>query len=176
MKVQLKELYKMGLDWDTPLDGGLRDMWLGYMEKEMLVKTCGIKFNRATRPVNAVERCILVCFFDGSDLAFGVVIFVRWVLEDGSVWVYLVAAKFRVTPLFGTSTPRIELEGATLMTRVVVRVVRALVDDPPAKVYFLGDSETVLGGRERDKGFFGEFFGNRIGEMHDNEIRMQNLV
>ena len=62
------------------------------------------------------------------------------------------------------------------MTRVVVRVIRALVDDPPAKVYFLGDSETVLGSRERDKGFFGEFFGNRIGEMHDNEIRMQNLV
>jgi hypothetical protein len=92
MKVELKELYKLGWDWDTPLDGGLRDMWLGYME--MLVKTCGIKFNRATRPENAVGRSILVCFFDGSDLAFGVEIFVRWVLDDGSVWVYLVAAKF----------------------------------------------------------------------------------
>ena len=45
---------------------------------------------------------------------------------------------------------------------MVVRVIRALVDDPPAKVDFLGDSETVLGSRERDKGYFGEFFGNRI--------------
>ena len=26
------------------------------------------------------------------------------------------------------------------------------------------------------RGYFGEFFGNRIGEMHDNEIRMKNLV
>ena len=174
LKVQLKELYKLGLDWDIPLEGGLRNMWVKLFE--MLVRCGGIRFMRTTKPDGTVGRCVLVCFFDGSDVAFGLVIYVRWVLEDGSVWVYLLAARSRIAPLFGTSTPRVELEGATLLTRVVVRVIRALVEDPPAKVYFLGDSETVLASRERDKGFFGEFFGNRIGEQYDNEVRIQNLV
>lgn len=28
--VQLKELYKLGIDWDMPLEGGLRDTWVGH--------------------------------------------------------------------------------------------------------------------------------------------------
>jgi hypothetical protein len=61
LKVQLKELYKLGLDWDKPLEGELRDMWVGLLE--MLVRTGGIVFSRATKPENAVGRCVLVCFF-----------------------------------------------------------------------------------------------------------------
>ena len=174
LKVQLKELYKLGLDWDQPLEGALRIRWVKLLD--MLVRTGGVVFRRATKPEDTVGRCVLVCFFDGSDLAFGMVIYIRWELDDGSFWVSIICAKCKVAALFGTSTPRVELEGSTLMTRVVVRVVRALVDDPPAKVYFLGDSETVLACRERDKGYFGEFFGNRVGEMFDNEIRVQHLV
>ena len=147
LKVQLKELYKLGLDWDQPLDGALRSMWVGLLT--MLVSTGRIVFRRATKPENTVGRCVLVCFFDGSDLAFGMVIYIRWDLDDGSVWVSIICAKCKVAALFGTSTPRVELEGSTLMTRVVVRVVRALVEDQPARVYFLGDSETVLACRER---------------------------
>ena len=30
----------------------------------------------------------------------------------------------------------------------------------------------MLAFRERDKGYFEEFFGNQIGEMYDNEIRV----
>ena len=94
-------------------------------------------------------------------------------MADGSVWTNLVASKARIVPAFGTSTPRVELEGATLATRVTFRVVHALLEDPSGVVYFLGDSETILACRERDKGFFGEFFGNRIGEMYDNEYRIR---
>ena len=106
LKVQLKALYKLELDWDTPLEGPPRGVWVGLLE--MLVRTGGIVFNRATKPDNTVGRCDLVCFFDGSDLAFGMVIYVRWELDNGSVWVSLIAAKSKVAPLFGTSTPRVE--------------------------------------------------------------------
>ena len=68
MKVQLKELYKLGMDWDMPLEGGLRDIWVGLFE--MLVKTGGISFKRATRPEDAVGRCMLICYWDGADPAF----------------------------------------------------------------------------------------------------------
>ena len=63
-----------------------------------------------------------------------------------------------------------------MATRLTLRVVKAIKQDPPAKIIFLGDSQTILASRERDKGFFGEFFGNRVGESFDNEERIMNLV
>ena len=104
MKVQMKELYKLEVEWDKPLDGGLRESWVRLFD--MLVRAGGVKFKRATRPENAVGKCILVCFFDGADAAFGIAIYVRWELEDGTVWVYLLAAKCKIAPMFATSTPR----------------------------------------------------------------------
>ena len=103
-------------------------------------------------------------FFDGSDHAYAIVIYARWVMKDGSVYVCLVASKAYVGPMFGTSTPRLEMNGATLLSRVVLRVVVAMMDDPPGQVFCIGDAETVLASRERESGFFGEYYGNRIGE------------
>ena len=174
LKVQLKELYKLGLDWDTPLEGNLRESWVQLFS--MLVQCGEIQFIRSTKPEGYTGSSTLVCYFDGSDIAFGFVIYIRWEMEDGSIWTNFVASKTRVTPQFGTSTPRIELEGATLVSRVVVRIVHALLEDPPTRIIFLGDSETVLACRERDKGFFGEFYGNRIGEQHDNATRVHNMA
>ena len=121
-------------------------------------------------------QCILICCFDGADPAFCIAIYARWSLDDGTFSVYLVAAKARVAPMQGTSTPRMELEGATMDTRVALRIIHASVEDPPGQVIFVGDLQTILASRERDKGFFGEFFGNRIGEQFDNVERMENLV
>ena len=126
MKVQRKELYKLGVDWDMPLEGGLRESWVNIFE--MLVRAGGIKFRRTTRPEHAVGKCLLICFWDGADPAFGIAVYVRWELVDGTAWVYLVAAKARVAPLFGTSSPRMELEGATLKTRVVLKIVQSFCE------------------------------------------------
>ena len=121
LKVRLKELYKLGIEWYTPLEGNLRNDWIQMLE--MLVLAGEVRFRRTTKPENAVGSCTMICFFDGSDLAFGFVMYARWVMTDGSVWVNLVAAKARIAPLYGTSTPRVELEGATLLSRVTVRVI-----------------------------------------------------
>ena len=79
-----------------------------------------------------------VCYFDGSNSCYAIAICVRWELEDGSVVFNLLASKAKVAPMFTTSTPRMEMDGATLLTRVVYRVVLALLDDPPGRVYFVG--------------------------------------
>ena len=67
--------------------------------------------------------------------------------------------------MLGSSTPSVELEA-----------VHALADDPPGVVMFVVDSQAILASREREKGFFGEFFGNKIGEQYDNIERMELLV
>ena len=174
MKSELKELYQAGLDWDQVMEGDMRENWLKMFET--LVRTGSVKFVRATRPMGAVGSYILICYFDGSNKAFAIVIYARWEMEDGSVVVRLVASKAKVAPMYATSTPRMELEGATLLMRVLLKVVLALIGDPPAKVYCLGDSECILSSREKYGGFFGEFFGNRLGEQHDNQEKVEKVV
>ena len=174
LKVNLKEIYMVDLEWDTPLEGELRDTWVRLLKS--LVRIGTVKFARGTRPKGAVGRCILICFFDGSNCAFAAVVYARWEMSDGSVEVYLVTAKARVAPMFGTSTPRMELEGATLLARIVMRIVLAQIEDPPGQVFFLGDSETILASREKEGGFFGEFFGNRVGEILDHQERLEQIL
>ena len=173
-RVLMRDLYIQGFDWDQPLVGELRETWVKMCE--MLVRAGGISFRRSTKPHGAVGKCILLCYFDGSDCAFAVVIYARWEMEDGSVFVTLLASKAKVGPMFGTSTPRMEMNGATLVSRVAFRVVMALLEDPPGQIFFLGDSETVLASRERESGFFSEYYGNRIGEQFDNQENIEKIV
>ena len=174
LRVHMKDLYTLGVEWDQSLVGDIRKLWVDMFS--MLIKSGGIKFRRATRPVGAVGRCILICYFDGSNVAFAAAIYARWDMEDGSVVVYLVVSKSRVAPMFGTSTPRLEMDGATLLSRLVLRVIMALLADPPGQVFYCGDSETILASREKKSGFFGEYFGNRIGEQMDNQERVEEVV
>ena len=174
LRVHMRELYSLAVDWDQPLESEVRNTWVNLFR--MLVEAGGIRFARSTKPVGAVGKCVLVCYFDGSDVAYAMVVYARWNMEDGTVVVNFVASKSKVAPMYATSTPRMEMNGATLMTRVVLRVVLSLLEDPPGQVYFMGDSETILASRERESGFFGEFFGNRIGEQCDNQESLEKIV
>ena len=92
----------------------------------------------------------------------------------GKYTALLLTAKSKVSSMWGTSTPRVEMDGAVLAMRLAYRVVRALnEEDIPEVVWIIGDSETVLASREKESGFFGEFFGNRIGETHDYQAELQ---
>ena len=152
----------------------MREKWINYMKT--LVGCKGIKFRRSIKPPDAIGKMWLFCFWDGANPAFGIAIYARWMTSSGEVKVTLITGKSRVAPMIGTSTQRMELEGATLVTRVALRIVHALKDSPPAKMMFLGDSNTILASRERNRGFFGEYFGNRIGETYDNIEKIQNMV
>ena len=66
---------------------------------QMLTEAKRISFPRATKPEQAVGKCQLIGFFDGSDLAYASVIYVKWTLADGSISTTLVSCKARVTPL-----------------------------------------------------------------------------
>ena len=57
LRVNLKDLYKLGVDWDLRLLGVVRDTWVRLFR--MLVMAGGVEFNRCTRPVGAVGACVL---------------------------------------------------------------------------------------------------------------------
>ncbi len=98
------------LEWDKPIPPGDRYRWLDLIH--LLINAEPITFRRCLKPSNVVGGCQLICYFDGSDDAFAAVIYIRWNMADGSVYVTLVCAKPKVTPLKRISTPRSELNGA----------------------------------------------------------------
>ena len=88
--------------------------------------------------------------------------------------VRLVASKAKVAPDWDMNTPRMELSGAVVATRLGVKVCRAM-ETKPSRVWIAGDSEIVLASREKNSGFFSEWFSNRIGETHDNQRKMEDI-
>jgi hypothetical protein len=143
----------------------------------MMTATKEVTFQRPTRPPDANGKCQLICFFDGSDVAYAPVIYVRWTLTSGSVRVNLMGSKSRVTPIHRISTPRSELNGALLAARLVLATVRCLStsQDIPERIWFIGDSECTLASLEKISAPFGEYFGNRIGEIYTTQAKIEQF-
>ena len=98
-------------------------------------------------------------------------------LSDGTVSVSLLCGKPRVTPSKRISTPRSELNGAVIDSRLALSSVRSLSAAGVAleRLWFLGDSECILACLEKANCAFGEYFGNRVGEILDNQAQVEKL-
>ena len=153
----------------------LKMEWIELLK--LLRNVDSVKFPRATKPKNAVGEPELIGYFDGSDNAYACVIYLRWILSDGSVDVKLACSSSRVTPLKRLTTPRAELNGAVMLSRLVSTLVKSysLSDSLPSKVWLFGDSECTLASIEKTSGAFGEYFGNRIGEIHENQSKIEKF-
>ena len=177
LKVAFRNLFAIEpkLAWDDPIPSHQRELWIFLME--MMISAKEISFLRATRPIGAVGKSQLICYFDGSDDAFSGVLYVRWSLADGSVAVILMGSKSRVTPLIRISTPRSEINGAVLASRLVLSTLRSLSvsGELPERVWMIGDSECTLSSLEKVSAPFGEYFGNRVGEIFDNQSQIEKF-
>ena len=117
---------------------------------------------------------MLIGFSDGSAVASGCVLYHRICNEDeSSIDVKFVAAKGKVSPIGGITTPRSELAGAVLLARLAYSVVEAMKgmelceNEYPMKLYT--DSMTVLSWVNADATKFKPFVRNKV-------IEIQTLV
>ena len=85
------------LDWDEELPQKLKVEWINMFR--MLIEVANVSFPRATRPKSAIKGPEIIGYFDGSDNAYAAVVYLRWVLSDGSIHATLAGSKAKVTPL-----------------------------------------------------------------------------
>ena len=176
LKVAFRNLFRPGLDlkWDDPIPAQDLKEWMCLIQ--MITQAERIYFPRAVKPVQAVGKCQLICFFDGSDLAYASVIYVRWLLADGSIYTTLVSCKARVTPLNRISTPRSEMNGGALASRHVLSTLKSWsTDDIPEKVWVISDSECTLSSIEKVTAALGEYFGNRVNIIRTNQAKIEEM-
>merc|ERR1711867_169601 len=157
-KLLLRELYGKGVEvgWDTPLPQLQARQWA-----RLITEAHGspaVVFPRQLSPVGG-EAPGLVMFWDGSLVAHGACVYLRWALPGKEAFVRLVTAKCRVAPLAGATVQRMELQGLTVGMRLVRKVVESLsfvVRD----VWVLGDSMCCLMAMRKEGSHFNPYFQN----------------
>ena len=161
-KIYLRETWTRNLGWDDQLPVDLREKWVKFFIS--LFELEKLHLPRCLRPPNAVGDPWLVILSDGSDIAYGFVAYIRWILEDSSPWCRLIMSKCRVAPVNKLSTPQMELNAAVLSKRgrkVIEQEARFHFE----RVLQIVDSETVLNMINKTSTRFKVYEGVRLGEI-----------
>ncbi|KAJ8392122.1 hypothetical protein AAFF_G00079280 [Aldrovandia affinis] len=148
--------------WDDPISPGLREEAIKLFGE--YVRLGEVKFHRSLTPSGQRGRPWGITFSDGSDHAYGAVLYVRWETQQG-IEVRLVESKAKLAPLDQKGDAvRAEVCGAVYATRLrkyVERHSRLQIEH----WIHLVDSRTVLGAIQRESYGYQSFFANRIGEI-----------
>lgn len=116
-KAFFQKLWIRELEWDTPLDPELSDVWRSYVTA--LRELHLFSLPRPLTGLAAPAICILHGFCDASQLGYAAVLYLVSSFQSGPPVVALIAAKTKVAPLKAVSIPRLELLGAYLLANLV---------------------------------------------------------
>ena len=145
MKILFQELCVDKVGWDEPINDEYKVRWNKWVDE--LSETKEIVIDRCVydHPEHRVTECYLHGFGDASKKAYCAVVYLVYVLDDGSRHVKLLASKTRVAPLKQLSIPRLELMSAVILTQLVETVKEALSSQVNVKgVTYWSDSKTAL--------------------------------
>jgi len=142
VKILLQKLWKEKLDWDEPVPERLVHDWENWKSQLPLITQHPIP-RYQYRSGKKIKSQQLHGFSDASDVAYAGVVYLRTEYEDADVTITLLYSKTRVAPLHKMTTPRLELCGAQLLSKLLVHVAEAL-DIPLSNIYAWSDSTIAL--------------------------------
>ena len=151
--------------WDMALSESIREDAITLFEE--YVQLGRVKFTRALTPQYFTEEPYAITFSDGSEHAYGAVMYLRWNSVQGPI-VRLVESKAKLTPLdYRGDAVKAEMCGAVFASRL--RKYFELHSQIQVKGwYHFVDSQTVLGAIQRESYGYQTFFANRIGEIQSS--------
>jgi len=140
-KVIFQDTCRLQLSWDEPLPHELQQRWAQWRGELPLLLNYEVK--RSNKPF-AARRSEIHFFCDGSETAYGSVVYSRFLLENGDIYCSPIIAKARLTPINTYRTiPRIELNAAKLAV-LLKQILDAELDYEVNEWFFWTDSTTVL--------------------------------
>ena len=174
-KLLLQELHSRKLSWDEPLPEDL-DKKARKQLKE-IVLSGEVVFHRSLLgevPEGGLNEIQLIGFGDGADPASCACVYLRSELvepgpEGQTHKCRLVMGKARVTPErksegdFKKSTPRSEMRGGQMLTRMISALLPGMVY-PPKEIHLFMDSECIISTVEADDKLLGIWMTNRADE------------
>ena len=161
-KLMFQQLCKSKCSWKGKLSAELRESMLKW--KSQLQWLRGVVLPRCVLPpeYNTLE---VHGFSDASLQAYGAVIYFRCLGESG-VDCNFVISRNRVAPLKGHTLQRLELLGAVLLCRLMVKVLETHKSLTFSKVVYHCDSRDVLYWIKSQNNRWSVFVENRVTEIH----------
>ena len=159
----MQELCRTKMGWDDKVPPVYQQQWQKWTQG--LHEMARIRVPRCLQPVRAIERQ-LHHFADASEMAYGVVSYLRIQGNDGRVVSTLVMAKSRLAPLKKMTIPLLELQAATLAIRQDALLRRELGVDLARSQYWT-DSTIVLQYISNTEARYHTFVANRVAEIQD---------
>lgn len=168
LKIMFQSLCKVQVDWDSPLDENSTSHWKALLKdmqrlSRILIERCYLS------KLNCIAECTMDLhrFGDGSDKAYGAVVYLR-IVSGSPVECKIVASRTRVAPITRATTPRVELLSALVLARLIKSVYQAL--QPTLKIsktYCWLDSEIALWWTAGTGKKFKTFVQNRVREIQE---------
>ena len=140
-KILFQTLCKCRVDWDAHLEGDMLHQWNNLIQEFEILSEISIP-RCYFLPDQTIVSQQLHGFSDASGRAYAAVVYLRTEYQDGHVSIRLIASKTRVAPLKEQTIPRLELLGATILSRLISAVKKEPSLD--CNTYCWTDSLTVL--------------------------------
>ena len=159
----VQNLCRTKIGWDEPIPEMEREQWIQWVSGlQAMGKNC---VPRCLQPIPSVHR-ELHHFADASEIAYGVVSYLRVITTDGSVNCTIVMAKSRLAPIKKLTVPRLELQAATLAARQNA-LLRKELDLDLGSSTFWTDSTIVLQYINNTEARYHTFVANRVAEIQE---------
>ena len=142
MKIILQDLRKLKLAWDDPVPDHIAKMWKNWRSELPLITSRPIPRYHLLKGKEVISLQ-LHGVSDASKSAYAGVIYLRAIYSDTTVSTSLLFAKAKVAPLNGCTIPRKKLNGAQLLSKILLIVANTL-SISLADVFAWCDSTIVL--------------------------------
>ncbi|KAL7296595.1 hypothetical protein TKK_0010023 [Trichogramma kaykai] len=145
----------------------LQDLWLQAWREfqEDIVEAQLIKIPRWIS-ITSTSRWDLYGFCDASQKAYAAAVYaVVYDAADNPIGCHLLIAKTKVSPIKVLNIPRLELQGAVLLVRLV-NFVNTSLQQAPSLTYCWTDSNIVLAWLRSHPSRWKTFTANRVSEIH----------
>ncbi|XP_074032122.1 uncharacterized protein [Leptinotarsa decemlineata] len=167
-KIIMQKLWLEKLDWDELLPTNLESFWSEF--KAELSSLNHVQIARHVLCKNP-KRVEMHGFCDASQSAYGASIYMRSVDQDDGIHVNLLCSKAKVAPLHTITIPRLELNGALMLSRLAEKVSDALDTNIDRRIFW-ADSTIVLGWLKTPPNQLKVFVANRVAEIQQKTSSM----
>ena len=167
----LQLLCVQGLGWDDPISSDMASQWQSWLSD--VKQLSELRIRRCVKPPGfSVAKVEFHHFCDGSLLGFGFCSYLRLISTEGQVFVSLVMAKARVSPIKPTTVPRLELSAAVLAVKASLSLDKEFAYQDVSHEFWC-DSKVVLGYIANSSRRFHIFVSNRVGFIQSHTTVMQ---
>lgn len=123
-KYIMQQLWQLQIGWDESLPQSIYTTWIDYYEDLHHINR--LRVTRNINPGNSNDYINIEGFCDASEKAYGACIYATSTNKDGDIISKLICSKSRIAPLKSVTLPRLELNGALLLAKLLTTVRDAL--------------------------------------------------